>query len=368
LSRLGPLYAALAIFPLLALSAGLPYVAIQYRRRGTVGAGHLALAGAFGLYLIALAFFVILPLRPVTPDFCDVYGVSAQWNPFHLLNEVRYDRAVGGWHAVLGNADVQQFVLNVFLFIPLGLFVRHLRRRGVAATVAIGFGVSLLIELTQLTGNWGLYPCAYRFFETNDLFTNTLGTAIGAAMAPMLRAVPAQLILERPQDPQPVTPLRRLLAALCDLASILLAGLVLIALAGVVLEATRGQLFDSDSIRAQMLRVTALATPAVALLLVLPLAWGGRTLGEWAVLIRPVSPSGRAPVPALTIGRFLAGPAPLILLTCAGILGSTAAWYVGAGVAIVQIALVIAAPRGEIGARTRSGLVIVDSRQILQKP
>lgn len=371
MSRLGPFYAALAIFPLLALVASVPYIALQYRRRGTVGAGHLALAGAFGLYLVALAFYVILPLRPVTPDFCQVFGVDPQWNPLYVLGEARVDRAVGGWRAVLGNPDVQQTVLNVLLFIPLGLFVRHLLKRGVAATIAVGFGVSLLIELTQLTGNWGLYPCAYRFFETNDLITNTTGAAIGAAMAPMLRAVPAQLSLRRPEDPQPVTAMRRALAAICDTALLLLASVILIALAGVVLEATRGQLFESSSIRAQMLRASALALPGVALLLIVPLAWQGRTLGEWVVLLRPLDRSGRSPQPAATIGRFLAGPGLLLILACAAILGSTAALYIGL-IAIVGHLLAIAtAESAPAGANTRSGLVIADSRrdpEISRKP
>lgn len=362
MSRLGPFYAALAIFPLLALAASVPYIALQYRRRGTVGAGHLALAATFGLYLIALAFFVILPLRPVTPDFCTVYGVDAVWNPLYIVNEARVDRAVGGWRAVLGNADVQQTVLNVLLFIPLGLFVRHLLKQRVRTTIAIGFGVSLLIELTQLTGNWGLYPCAYRFFETNDLITNTTGAAIGAAMAPMLRAVPAQFSLRHPEEPQPVTALRRVLAALCDIALLLLASVILIALAGVVLEATRGQLFESNSIRAQMLRASALALPGLALLLIVPLAWQGRTIGEWVVLLRPVDPKGRPPQPAMVIGRFLAGPGLLLVLACAGILGSTAAWYIAAIAIAVHLVAIVSAASGPDGASTRTGLKISDAR------
>ena len=43
----------------------------------------------------------------------------------------------------------------------------------------IGFLASLLIEVTQLTGIFGLYPCAYRFFEVDDLITNTTGTLLG---------------------------------------------------------------------------------------------------------------------------------------------------------------------------------------------
>ena len=155
------------MFPLLAAAVVLPYVAIQYRRRGTVGAGHLAIAAAFGLYMVGLAFLVILPLRPVTPDFCQLYGVDAQLDPLnqHLVSELRIERAIGGWRAVLGNPELQACAERL----PVHP-ARHLRppraRRGIATTIAIGFAVSLAIELTQLTGNWGLYPCAYRFFAS----------------------------------------------------------------------------------------------------------------------------------------------------------------------------------------------------------
>jgi glycopeptide antibiotics resistance protein len=47
--------------------------------------------------------------------------------------------------------------------------------------VLMGFGLSLSIELTQLTGVWGLYACAYRKFDADDLILNTLGAAIGFA-------------------------------------------------------------------------------------------------------------------------------------------------------------------------------------------
>ncbi len=161
-------------------------------RLGPLSAGQLLLASLFGLYLVGLLFTVVLPLRPVTPDFCQVFGVEARLNPLNVISEARLERAGGGWSAVLRNGDVQDLFLNVLLFIPLGLFVRHLFKRGLLATVAIGAAVSLVIELTQLTGNWGLYPCAYRFFSISDLITNTLGAGIGAALAPILGLVPRQ--------------------------------------------------------------------------------------------------------------------------------------------------------------------------------
>lgn len=363
MSHLGPVYTAIAVFPLLAAATVLPYVALQYRRRGTVGAGHLAIAGAFGLYLVGLAFLVILPLRPVTPDFCQVYGVDPKLDPFFVLSELRIERASGGWRAVLGNPDFQETVLNVMLFVPLGIFLRHLLRRGVWVTVTLGFAVSLAIELTQLTGNWGLYPCAYRFFTTLDLVTNTTGTAIGVACAPLLRLVPAQPALRDPGQPQPVTWRRRLLAALCNSAGALALGLVLIALSGLVLEVTRGQLFESDSVRAEALRaITLVIAPGLLVFLVVPLAWGGRTPGEWAVLIEPQAGDARAPDPQLIVTRFLSGPAPLIALASLGVAGSGLAWLAFLGVAIAQAALVLRARSVGPDVELRLGLRLTDSR------
>ncbi len=120
----------------------------------------------------------------------------------------------GGSRPSFETPDVQDLPLNVLLFVPLGMFVRYLLRRGFLATVAIGAAVSLLIELTQLTGDWGLYPCAYRFFSTSDLITNTVGAGIGAFCAPLLGLVPGQSARRGPSreqrrsDPGAATSLR----------------------------------------------------------------------------------------------------------------------------------------------------------------
>ncbi|WP_454115939.1 VanZ family protein [Microbacterium aurum] len=53
-----------------------------------------------------------------------------------------------------------QLALNVLLFVPLGFFIRVLGGRGVVVALLAGLGVSLVIETTQLTGVWGLYPSA----------------------------------------------------------------------------------------------------------------------------------------------------------------------------------------------------------------
>ena len=256
-------------------------------------------------------------------------------------------------------------ILNVALFVPLGMFARYMLRRGFLATVAIGFGASLLIELTQLTGNWGLYPCAYRFFTTSDLIANTTGAAIGALAAPLLSLVPGQAPASDPAKPQPVSPWRRVLAALSNVALIVTAGFALLAAFGVLLDASRGDLFLSDSLRSQALRAFALVlVPGTAVFLVIPLIWQGRTPGEWAVLLRPAltGPGAVEPAPLIVVARFVLIQAPMLLTAAAGVAGFEAAWVALALLASLQVFLVATAKEWRGGAELRLGIQIADSR------
>ena len=365
MSRLAPIYAAIAIFPLIAAGAVLPYVALQYRRHGALGPGQLILAGLFALYLVGLAFAVVLPLRPVSPGFCEAFGVSPRLDPFQVLSQARASYSGGGIGAVLRNSDVQDLPLNVLLFIPLGMFVRHLLRRSVPTTVALGAAVSLGIELTQLTGDWGLYPCAYRFFSTTDLITNTLGAGIGALCAPLLRLVPGQSTPSTQAELRRVTPRRRYLAALCNVALVATVGFALLAAFGLLLDATRGQLFVSESIRSQALRAFALVlVPGTAIFLAIPLLWQGQTPGEWAVLLRPSSsdPESPEPEPIAIVTRFALVQAPLLLALAAGVAGYERAWLGAAALAAIQAILVGTARERNGGAELRLGIVMRDSR------
>ncbi|MDQ3759038.1 MAG: VanZ family protein [Actinomycetota bacterium] len=365
MSRLAPIYAAVGIFPLIAAGAALPYIALQYRRNGALGAGQLVLAGLFGLYLVGLAFAVVLPLRPVSPDFCQVFGVDPRLDPLSAVDDAREARASGGLRAVLRDSDVQDLPLNVLLFIPLGMFVRHLLKRGFLVTIALGASVSLAIELTQLTGNWGLYPCAYRFFSTSDLITNTIGAGIGAICAPLLGLIPGQSPPTSTAEQRLVTPGRRFLAALCNVALIAVVGFALLAVSGLLLDATRGQLFVSESLRSQALRAFALVlAPGVAIFLLIPLAWQGRTPGEWAVLLRPANtgPGSSPPVPLLLVWRFAVVQAPILLAAAAGVAGFEPAWAALGLLALVQAYLVATANRWRNGVELRLGIQITDSR------
>jgi glycopeptide antibiotics resistance protein len=70
------------------------------------------------------------------------------------------------WRTVL-----LQLVLNIVLFIPLGVFL-YIGKRKLAISVIIGFGVSLAIEIIEYITKTGV-------FDVDDLIMNTLGTLIG---------------------------------------------------------------------------------------------------------------------------------------------------------------------------------------------
>ena len=69
--------------------------------------------------------------------------------------------------------DWKNSILNVILFIPLGLVLPILwqKYRHVHTAMLFGFGISLAIELLQML--------TFRTTDINDLITNTIGTCLG---------------------------------------------------------------------------------------------------------------------------------------------------------------------------------------------
>ena len=266
-----------------------PYVAVQFRRRGTVGLGPAVLAVGSLVYGFALVTYTLLPLPTSLPaSAC----VGTQLHLTQFLRDIADDDARGFLH----DPAFQQAVANVLLFVPLGMLVRHLARRSVHTTVAIGLAVSLLIELTQLTGDWFLYPCAYRLFDVDDLLLNTTGALLGALAAPALWLVPGQRVSE-PDQPRPVTAGRRLLGMVCDWS----VGFGL----GAVLAVGHLALTD-DRTTPGWLTGTV---PALAVL-----GWllaTHRTPGEAVVRLRPTGPVR----PAGLLLRWLLGIGGYLLLT-----------------------------------------------------
>ncbi|MEU0884015.1 VanZ family protein [Lentzea sp. NPDC005914] len=107
-------------------------------------------------YASMLFAATFLPVQTVPPR------QAVQLVPFQWIADTFRD----------GQIAFDQMTLNVLLFVPLGAMLMFWGKRTVGQAALIGYGVSLLIEGSQLM--W-----ANRIFDVDDLITNTTGTALG---------------------------------------------------------------------------------------------------------------------------------------------------------------------------------------------
>ncbi|MBB4905461.1 VanZ family protein [Actinophytocola algeriensis] len=342
-SRVLPAVLAVSLGVFLAVLLLVPFVFRSYRKRGEVGLGPGILAFAFLVYGLALVAYTLFPVPQLDDAWCARHPTFThpQLNPLRFLSDIAKDRVAPGWRGVLTNPAVQQVVFNIALFVPLGAYLRH-RRINPFRVVAAGFAVSLLIECTQLTGNWFLYPCPYRLFDVDDLLANTLGTAVGLMFAPLLRRMYGRTDLPA-EAPRPVTTGRRWLGMLVDLVSVTLLGGVF-SVASLLIAGTDNRILNPW-------------LPAVLLLAVPALGANGATLGQRAVRLKRVrADGGRAGLlvlPALAGGTF-----GYFALT--GLGGDASSW---SGLMLLACGILAWRPRSHRGlSGLVSGLYVVDAR------
>ncbi|WP_454130851.1 VanZ family protein [Microbacterium lacticum] len=276
-----------------------PFVAVSYRRRGRLTLGRSALWAAALVYFLAIWTYTLLPL----PDAAFYACAGVNLDVFAFVDDLRAARSVTDF-AVL------QLALNVLLFLPLGFFLRVLGGRGILTALLVGFGVSLVIETTQLTGVWGIYPCAYRVFDVDDLLMNTLGAVLGSALALVVpRRLRGSAVTDAARRPHPVTRGRRLLAMLCDwLGTVLVAAVMGIGVQVVLEYVARDHAAVLDG---SLARAVSSAVP-IALWAIVTLATG-RTVGDLAVELR--YRGGPLPEALARPLRFLAGIGGYLLLS-----------------------------------------------------
>ena len=271
-----------------------PFVAISYRRRGTLTFGRSLGWAAALVYFWAIWTYTLLPL----PDPAPLQCAGTNVNPAAFLHDLAGVWRQYGSHpvALITNPTTMQLALNVLLFVPLGFFVRTLGGRGVLVSGVAGLAVSGLVETTQLTGVWGLYRCAYRVFDVDDLLTNTAGALLGSLLA--LAVYRRRHVPVGPAVPRPVTKPRRLLAMSCDWLAFTLVATGVQVLVRAYQWYVRGDRGTLDSpVASQWGLVVALTIWCVLTLVT------GRTVGDLAVQVRYVG--GR---PTITRAvRFVTG-------------------------------------------------------------
>lgn len=256
-----------------------PFVAVSYRRRGGLRMSRVALWGSALVYFWAIWTYTLLPL----PDPDDVRCAGVNLNPFELVTDVSAALSrPGPW---IADPAVLQLLLNVLLFVPLGFFVRVLGRRGILVAGLVGLGFSVFIETTQLTGVWGLYPCAYRVFDVDDMITNTTGALLGSLIALVvpahMRGVPRLPDADRPR---PVTRGRRVLAMLCDGLGFWTTATVAALVVQLSLQLVAG--ITGDAALAQTTAAGVVGTVSAIIVWVAVGLTTGRSIGDLCVMLR----------------------------------------------------------------------------------
>ncbi len=212
---------------LLGLSAFLvlfvPILVVESRQWGQIRLTRLIGAAMVAVYGVALIAYTLLPFPDA--DWCATQPAPGRnLTPFAFLDDIRSQTAGESWRATLTSFVFLQVAFNVLLFVPWGALVRRFFGRGVLLATVSGLAVSLLIESTQGTGAFGVFGCAYRVADVDDVITNTAGALLGALIAPLvLFWLPdTRRIGASRAEARPVTRRRRLAGMVIDLGLFIL--------------------------------------------------------------------------------------------------------------------------------------------------
>ncbi|MFC4098719.1 VanZ family protein [Paenibacillus xanthanilyticus] len=259
-------------FPAAAALFTLPFLLTQYRRHGYVHKYRALMLYLLLLYLMNAVYLILLPLPPTIHNEPPAVDSYAQWIPFHFIQDiaaettVRPDSPSTYWRLLRERAFLQP-AFNILLTAPFGMFLRLYFRRSWLACLLMTLSLSLLFEVTQVTGVYGIYDYPYRLFDVDDLITNTAGGLLGLLTASLLmKRLPR---IDRLNDQvdlatKRVSYTRRAVALLCDWTIALPLWLAL-----------------------HLLHVPFPYWVSIALyFIVVPLMTNGRTFGKWLVRIK----------------------------------------------------------------------------------
>lgn len=192
--HLFPIMGSVLVFVFLAVFLTLPWTIYQYRKHGYFNFWRSAIIASLLFYLMTAYFLVILPLPDVRENCTDVINtVYAQLKPFKFIDDIQRETGViwsspSSWLVLLRARSFYQVIFNIFLLLPLGVYLRYFlsERSKWYYALFLGFFLSLFFEVTQRTALFGYFECPYRLFDVDDLIMNTLGSMLGFFLAPMI--------------------------------------------------------------------------------------------------------------------------------------------------------------------------------------
>ncbi len=289
-SYLFPISYAFMSFPVAALVFTLPFLVVQYRRHGYINKIRAIVLYLLLLYLLNAFYLIMLPM-PASRHNAAPIGSIIQHVPLQFIQEIRRNSNIDpgnflSYFSIFRQRDFLLAAFNVVLTVPFGLFLGYYFRTRWVVCILLSFGLSLLFEVTQITGIYGFFDHPYRIFDVDDLITNTLGGILGYRIALWISALLPrieQLDSKVDHSAKRVTYTRRGIAWMLDLPIWMIPFLTL---------------------HSWQLQGAYWITTAVYFVL-LPCCTGGRTFGKWVVRIRISSRDGCNRLWGLTVRYVL---------------------------------------------------------------
>lgn len=187
-----PLFAVLCTIPIVLLTV------LTYRKLNLL---RILLNYAMLLYLLCVTALVLFPL-PTADQAAALTTHNIQWIPFHFIADIiretpfELNNPATYLPTVFASA-IWQVIFNIMMFLPLGMYLRYYCGMSAKKIVFAAAMFSLLIEITQLTGIYGIYHGSYRFCDVDDLMANTLGGYLGYRVMTVLEhSIPAVSVFD----------------------------------------------------------------------------------------------------------------------------------------------------------------------------
>lgn len=299
-----PIKTAFIIFSLLGFFLVIPWLIYSYRRYGHLSLWASIVAYSFIFYMLSALFLVLLPL-PDTRNTCALQSpdtVHYSLVPFYFIWDIIHSSSVvwsqpSTYIQLFKQSAFLQAAFNFLLLLPFGVYLRYFFREKRDWKKALGFGftLSLFYEITQITGIYGIYNCAYRIFDVDDLILNSTGALFGFLVAPVILALfPSRNSLiakgEKIRESHFVPPLSQLVAIFIDYLLIKVSWTLL-----VVLFPTNG-----------FLEFIYTTLGFIILYFLVPLFWNGKTIGTNIMRFKLIKSGGETPSWRSLLKRFYA--------------------------------------------------------------
>lgn len=193
-----PIKIAIIIFSLLGFVLILPWLIYSYRKYGYFSLWASIVTYSFTFYMLCALFLVLLPL----PDTRDTCSMQSPDTVHYSLIPLRFIWDMVTTSSVVWSKPATYILLfkqstfwpatfNFLLLLPFGVYMRYFfqEKQYWKKVFAIGLALSFFYEITQLTGIYGIYNCAYRLFDVDDLILNSSGALFGFLIAPIILAL-----------------------------------------------------------------------------------------------------------------------------------------------------------------------------------